>query len=473
MNLSHLAWRVVRGSLLGLAGYGIVGLLLLACDQSVWEGLLPIALTLGIALAGPRDRVASTDTMHAGLRVGAWLVLGVTFGALVYGAVATPARHWDGFVAWEMKATALAATPSLDQPYFKDQAVFAHSRDYPLLQPLTQAAVARLCGAAAGRALFPALWLLLLALTCLALRRLGHPQTHAWLATLGLGLLPMLVSPTSGAVDSGYAELAMLLALTTIAASLLLRDAWLLAAGCVLVVLLKPEGSVYAVATVCCTWLGSSRRLHVAAVVGTALALAVWWPVCALLQHGATASPSGLLQHLGGLTIVATVAIATQPRANGRARTVYIAVVGSLLAGIVGAALLLAPSLGGALAGYVDHLHQLPQRATRIPALMLAFAEQAVSIKRFGLLFPLLALALLRRDRAAVDPPTREVTMLLTLGLLVVAASMLLSPEDDFEHHVRSSLDRLLLQWSGVGVLCIASRLRPAPQVSAARMPSP
>lgn len=467
-TLGHVAWRLVRGSLLGLAGYGLLALAILSAGASVSPLWLPIALVAGVLATRRNDTRSPAMPAPRWLTLTSIVVLASVLGALTYGAMATPARHWDGFVAWDMRARVLADAPTLRQPYFTDHAVFAQSRDYPLLQPLWQASLSHLLGGG-GRVLFPVLWLLLVALTGLTARRSGLPPTHAWLAAAGLGLMPMLVSPTSGAVDSGYGENAILLALTAAAAGLLLNDAALLAAACVLAVLLKPEGTVYALAIACTAWWRGDRGLAAGAVLGTVAALSVWLPAREFLELGpaAAANESWALRLLL-LVGAAAMAIRLQPRRPIRrilrAKAAWVAVG----VGIASAGVLLALGVGsdgGALGGYTANFGRLPARLGRLPALVAALGEQILAVNRFGLLWPILLLATLRRDPTTSDVRTRSLSTMLALGILVICASMVLSPEEDFQHHVRSSLDRLLLQWTGPSVLLAAACLRPEPQI--------
>jgi hypothetical protein len=440
---------------------------------------LPAAILAGVAASGevhPAHSNASGSGPRWLLAAGA-LALLVTGAALVYGAVATPARHWDGFVAWELKATVLAAAPTLEQPFFADHAVFAHSRDYPLLQPLVQSVLQRIAGAPAGRLLFVALWVLLVALVFLTVQRAGQPARDGCLAALGLGLLPMLVSPTSGSVDSGYAELFVLLALTSAGAGLLLADAALLGASCALLILLKPEGAVYAPAIVLCAWRSRERRLLRGAVTGSVLAGLVWLPVFNFLRLGPPAGAHapwlgwGAVLALGGLVLVTQSANPqSAPQVHARRARWLVAAAAAAAAGWV---LLAAGPRGGALFAYLDSVAHLGERAARVPALLLALGEHAFSPRRYGLLIPLLLCAWLARERAAAPRAARLLALLLVLGGLIVSAAMVLAPEPDFDHHVRSSLDRLLLQWSGVATLCVATWLRAPFQDNARTMPSP
>ncbi|MEO6594451.1 MAG: hypothetical protein ABIP94_06840 [Planctomycetota bacterium] len=47
----------------------------------------------------------------------------------------------------------------------------------------------------------------------------------------------------------------------------------------------------------------------------------------------------------------------------------------------------------------------------------------------------------------------RPLVLFLLLGLLVIPIPFLLSPEPDLEHHLKSTLDRLLSHWLGAAVL--------------------
>jgi len=475
-----LGWHVLRGLVLGLALHGLIGIALLAAGVRVWPGWLPllVAVAACVAVAGARragppasptvgpasGAAAPTRRLETAPRWLRLLVLGalaVTFAALVQGAIATPARHWDGFTSWEMRARVLEEAPTLRQPFFADPAVFAHSRDYPLLQPLWQASTAALTGSG-GRVLFPLLWLLVVGIAGSAVRRAGLPPIHAWLAAAGLGLMPMLVSPTSGAVDSGYAECALLLALTAAAAAILVGDGVLLGAACVLAVLLKPEGTVYALAITACVFWRGPRPLLVGAAIGTGLALATWLPAWTFLDLGpAAAAQVSPLPRWIVLTLAAALVIALACWLGERSRLWLLLAVAALAVAAVGVVAGIGDAGPGALGSYAANLRRLPQRAARLPALLAALFAQATSVQRFGLLLPLVAVAVCRRDRAAVDAGTRTLTAMLALGMVVVGGSMLLSPEPDFDHHVRSSLDRLLLQWTGVATLCTAGWLRP------------
>ncbi|MEZ5966296.1 MAG: hypothetical protein R3F56_20840 [Planctomycetota bacterium] len=466
-SASTWAWRVVRGGLIGMAAHGLLALGLLGAGASVWPGWLPACVLAGIVAAPVRDTVVDPRGAPRGLVIAVVIVLAAVLVALAFGALATPARHWDGFVAWEMRARVLTEAPTLLQPYFTDHAVFAQSRDYPLVQPLWQASLAHLLGSG-GRALFPSLWAALLATLGLALRRGGWPGRTCWLAVAGLGLMPMLVTPTSGAVDSGYGETAILLALTAAGAGLVLRDGLLLGAACTLAVVLKPEGTIYALVVTAAAWWSGERRLVAGAALGSTLALAVWLPVRTFLAVGPAAAASvAWTPRLAALTAVTPLLVWVRPSV-GRRPTIW------LLAGAAAVVLATAAALGsdeGALGGYLHNLRVLPGRLARVPALLAALCQQALALQRFGLLWPLLALAPFAAGPRATRP--RGLGTLLALGLAVVCASMLLSPEEDFDHHVRSSLDRLLLQWTGPSVLLIATWLGQHAAQTHATQPAP
>ena len=199
-----------------IAGTTVVGHVQLLAGTTTLGTLSTLGLVAGGVLGLAHRTPPPTASPPADRRI-AWAsaaVLAVTFAALVVGVLATPARAWDGVVGWELRTRALAAEPSLEQPFFAAPEVFAHTREYPLLQPLLLAQAARWFGPDVARLWFPLLWLTLLGVAAGAWRRRGLSARDTWLATVALGATPMLVGPTSGAVDSGYAEITLAAFLT-------------------------------------------------------------------------------------------------------------------------------------------------------------------------------------------------------------------------------------------------------------------
>src|SRR5262249_33647687 len=140
----------------------------------------------------------------AGERAPRWLaastplVVAAITGVLAWGALATGDRDWDGIVAWGLKANALAAAATLEQPLVARVDGFHHSPDYPPLQPLLVATI--------GRWWFPVAYALLAAVVGMAVRRRTGDGALACATALAVALTPDLIGTGGGSVDSGYAD---------------------------------------------------------------------------------------------------------------------------------------------------------------------------------------------------------------------------------------------------------------------------
>ena len=388
-----------RWTLLGIAGFGMVANLLLRSDHSVPHWLFPIALLvawigcLGAVIRSPaRARTSRSELVTLA-------ILALVLVALAYGSLATASREWDGYVAWNLKARVLEREPTLHSAFFSAPEVDAHSRDYPLLQPLCQASLAHWLSERGGRGLFPMLWLVLVGLAARAWATIGSGNPRRCLAWLGAALMPGLVSPGGGAVDSGYAELFLCVAMTGIACGLLTKDALLVGAGVLVAGLVKPEGWPYAGA------------LAFALVVSTRARLAIW---VAALGAGAL----GLSWSLGHLKV----------------------------------------------------------SFDRLPEALLGEASHLVSVKRFGLAFLGLCAVACSPRRICGPCPSPALGWFVVGGLVMVPAPLLLWPALEVEHHIRSSMGRLLLHWAVPAWLLAVAWLDPSPRCQvgpAARCISP
>ena len=243
MNASTLH-RATSGVVLGMALFGIVTHVTLWANGGFWPIALPLCLIVGWLGTSRIDlRPGGGEPTPTWMKLAVLALVLVVTGILTNGALATPARHWDGTIAWELKATYLTLTPTLHQDYFAHPDVYAPARDYPLLQPLVVASGNALFGH--GRAIFPVLYLVMIGLVACAARarttdRIGLGVTAA------LAVTPMLITPTAGSFDSGYADATVAAWVTAAAAALLLGDRRLLFASGLALVLTKPEGLVYA-----------------------------------------------------------------------------------------------------------------------------------------------------------------------------------------------------------------------------------
>lgn len=466
MNV-HRAWAVLRGVALGVAGFALLAHVLLLLGRDVSRWWLPACALAGVG-AGLSRRAGPPPDGEPAPRWLFWSALAVIVVcavALGYGAVATPARAWDGIVAWELKARALAAAPSLDHPLFSDPAVWHHSADYPLLQPLCVASLSRWFGDAASRSWFPAVWLAFVLAGGLAVARAYGPRRGCWGAA-ALAAVPFFVNSSGGGADSGYAEITFAAALTVTAAALLLRDAVLLAAATFALPLIKPEGAVVAPIVAVTCFVLCDRRLWHAALAGAAVALALWLP---LQQQLAYRPPAGPALPLGVLGLAAAAAAVRFALDRWRARPplragLAVAAVLAALAVLVLAQPHLAESGSALLGGYLGGLERAAGKLGELPAILLGLLEYALMPRRFGLTFLLLAaVAVFALWRRRIAPEIAPLAGLLALGVLAVVAAFLLSPEPDVRHHLRSSAPRLLSHWVGVAWLAILAALGPAP----------
>ena len=187
---------------------GVAALVVLLFGGAAPDWLLPTAVVLACLTPRAAPSLAASPRRSAARALVAVLLFTVG-GAVTYGALATESRHWDGAVAWDAKANRLAASPTLEQPYFRDRHVYSHSRDYPLLQPVTVALLDRAVGV--GRILFPCALLTACAAIGLALQRWSRDELVPLLAVAASAVTPNFVNPTSGTFDSGYSDGALAL----------------------------------------------------------------------------------------------------------------------------------------------------------------------------------------------------------------------------------------------------------------------
>jgi hypothetical protein len=447
-----LATRIVRATFLGTALYALV------FRNLPSAGAATLCILAAMALVGTVGAPPSRPARP-------WLValvilaLGAAFAAIAYGALATPSRFWDGVAAWDPKAAFLAAQPNLDQPFFRDPAVFLHSRDYPLLQPQLMAALERLLGIGSGRTFFPFLYLLAVTLVGTSLRQKGLPSWLCWVGALAFGLTPMLVNPTSGGADSGYAELLLCACTTAMAAGLFLRSPLLLLCGGALAVLGKPEGLVYAALPVVITWCRGERALLRGALPGLLLGAFVLLPQQYQLEHGERMTFAHLLWLLAGLVVLAGIVLGSDAWLARRSTSTRTRWLGALLGGPLLCLVLplCSRAFGGefsAMGQYLGEPLRFLQRLPLLPKICGGMVEYGILRLAFGAAFllPLVAGIVLRWSKRR-PLPDAGLSLFLGLGLCAVAAAFLLSPEDDLSHHLKSSMPRLLLHWLGAAWL--------------------
>ncbi|MCR9248219.1 MAG: hypothetical protein NXI31_24580 [bacterium] len=465
---------LTRGAFLGLAMFAILAHLLLLLGTTVPGWPLPVLLALGwgaanwtaqpLATARPHGQQHSRTRTRAIVALTILVITGTTW-ILALGATDTPSRFWDGLVTWDVRAKFLTLTPTLEQGYFRDPAVYAHSRDYPVLQPLLIALGNRTLGGEFGRLLFPLLYLLSTATIASTLLRARVRTEIATLAALAFAITPMLVNPTSGGADSGYGELFLTTAMLGAGAGILTRQPIQLAASLVLVVAAKPEGLLYALLPATVAFAHGDRRLCYAGVLGWTIGALAWLPVQYDLNHFGATPPAMLWFGICGVATLALGLVHGCERLGVTPRTRQRCVlVGAplallalpLLAGVLG-------SLGGTLTTYFGESDRAWERLPRLFSVLLGLADHALIRLRFvfaywAVLLAAMMLWLRRRER----PTANALGALLVLGAVTTFVPFLLSPEDDLEHHLRSTMSRLLLHWLGIAWLFVGWALNSA-----------
>lgn len=446
-----IAQRCVDASLVALTVFGIASHASLATAGVVSVAWLGIALVCGIAFALRRaatEPVATDETCPRWLTITAWCVLGVVFVVLCYGAVATPARHWDGTTSWSLRAHVLADAPTLRQPFFEQVAVYGHSREYPLLQPLLQGMLDR-CVRGAGGLVLPAMFGLLLAACASTWRASGVDRVRRTWLTLAAALTPMWIAPTSGAVDSGFAEVSLAASVTCVLAGVARDRALWIATGTFLAVLTKPEGIAYPLAlALACWWLGSRRQL-VALLMGHACGVVVWIPIYLKLSFSTVAPWTVPAATVTLAAVVIGCRYASDRMGRPQFARCVVLVVGCGLALVTPLALRdhvasVDGVLGVYLRGSVDALHRLGE----VPAIVAGLLGEMVHVRKFGLTFVIVIALALAPRRWIGSCPARPLAVALGFGLLFETVPFLLSNEE-LAHHLRSSADRLLLHWTG------------------------
>jgi len=437
----------------GFALYAISSHLLLQADISLPVFLFPLCIVAGL-VAGTRMRCPDQASTPIGPAPWfpwvAFTLIVIAVSLMVYGSISSISRDWDGFVAWSLKAQYLTPPVSLDQPHFTDSAIYGYGLAYPLLQPLCLGAMQSLLGNLPGQLLFPILYVASVATLLISLSRQGLGRSAAWLGALAFALTPMWLNRGAGAVDSGYADLFLAYALILAGAGLLLCDLRLLFLGALLLPLIKPEGSVYALALGLITALSAPTKQHYATAWGLTLALVLWIPL---------RSPEvGVVNTAGPLAIFGLL-IAIHMLAQRVSRRTMLAIGGGLLAASILAVYLTADSLRAStnplLRDFVVHILDLPERLQRTPELLSGYAQATVSLNEFGL-FLILSLGLLVLPKKLSGPiPSRPLAAFFVAGLTLACLSMLFSPDPDLEHVFRSRFNRLLLHWTGPGWLLI------------------
>ena len=430
-----------------LAIYGLVGQVLFLLEQSVpsWILIVSLASAIGLFIRFPprAESPAHAPTTSPFFWGAAVILLGL-FVWSAWTSCVTPDRSWDGLVSWSLRANALGSPADLSNTFYSEHEVFAHSRAYPLLQPLILASLGDFLGGHLARLLFPLLYLSIILLILDTGRILGASYKWALLIAMAAAWTPGYHDVGAGGLDSGYGDLFLAYAIAVGAAGLLLENSLCLFLACLLLPWIKPEGIVYAFLFSSVLAFGPSRRALLAAAAGLGLSLLLWLPVRARLSF----SPQSYILLVGpAVTILLLLLhVGLQRLRSKKKRVLALGLLASLLliAGILGRSWL-AESNDLMLRIFATNLDQLPDRLSSLPALLLGFVITLFSAKTLGLVFVLLVPAFFL-VRARQGSGGSHLWWFLCLSLLVFLVAILLSPERDLAHELRSRLARLVLQ---------------------------
>lgn len=464
MILAPLIDRLTSGLLLAFTIIAAIGTAILLFGQVVPDWLFWVALAIGMA----SPRCVQFGPLPE--NVGRWRILAIALimlivlAALVYGALATPSRHWDGAIAWDLKARFLSENPTLDQAFFQNRNVIHHSRDYPLAQPLLLALMERSFGV--GRLVMPLGWLMAAGAVLLMSLRRGVSWLVAGLGMVAFACTPLLISPTSGGVDSGYADAALAAWLTIAAAGCVVKDMRWVVCSVILILLTKPEGAVYASLLLGAAWLGGCRSVLRGAALGSSIGMVLLLLLQHELQFADRAPPpmSAVFVSIAviGLMVFTDLVLARRGLDRWRLR---------LAVGLAVVVICAMPSLvhasgnpSGSLARYMQDPWLVLQRLESLPLILLRILDFSMLHGWFGLTMPLVALAVWcnRRSCGASAPPA--IGVWLALCVPCWCAAFLIS-DLELAQHLRSRLPRLLLHAVGIAWVYILStwqaRLRP------------
>lgn len=460
--LRTLAVGCVLGMALHASAVHVFWLLGLSLDGLV-RPLLGFVLTLVACslvhrCADPVGLGAASDDGARWERVARFafvaLLLAV-FVPLFWGCLA-PAREWDGWASWDFRARHLARDGGIAQAFFSDPGVYSPARGYPLALPLFVADAMRLLGNPQGRVVHLVFFALLLALSHVLLRARGLASRHALLGTSVLLCMPCWIGPGAGSVDSGYADLPLALCLMGSSAALLASadDAKLGVLACASIALLplvKPEGLLYGALLL----LFSMRLVPIARYRKMALVLALAAALGGLLRArllGSQVLPVAALSAVPLLILGMRIYLdAREARTRSplgfwqRLAWVCVLLVISAFAIVVS---------GGPLATALQGAgERISGRASVVLELSWGVLRCLVEPRDFALVWPLFFVAFARSK--APGAGLRSLALLVTAGLVLCVGALLIVPEADLAHELRSRFGRLVSHWVAPAWCCV------------------
>lgn len=426
-------------ALYGLAIFAVGAHVLLLAGLRVPSWGLPVALLLPFALL----RCERPPRLPLSL----WALLALCAIPGIAGTLATEDRAWDGLASWTLRARFLATTEGIAHPFFRDPTVCNYSRTYQLLQPSILASLMPWVGTRGARLVVTACYLAFVALLGTALRGRGVQPRFVTLTMVGAALTPILLGPGHGAIDSGFADPLQCMLLTAAAAALTLDHRGLAASAALLLPLGKTEGLIEVVVFLAVALLTRRDRAAIGAAVGGAIGLGIWLPL--LVQLADAAAPTSvrvLAATAGGAAMLLPTIAVFALRRTSQPRRIGTAFVGVIAVGAVAAAGMLRGSpLQGALAPFTS----LDPNWPALPEIVGSVALQFVYVRKFGLLFPLLAALLVAAHRQRRQHLAGPALLLLAAGLALIPLFLLGRHGVFLELTLTEGLPRYTMQFLG------------------------
>jgi hypothetical protein len=295
----RIAWALAAGIL--LQAIGLLALLAVRVHPSAWKLLAFEALAAGAALGLGRrpDAAASEHPRVRSSRI-SWILFGVAGAAwLVFLGEALADSMWatDFLAFWGYKGKIVFLTSELPRRLFEDPALYFAHREYPLLVPLSLAALASFVGRWDDQALallYPACALATLCALSGFLERRVSRLAGATAAALA-ALCAFLYRPA----NAGTAEIPFALALVLASSAALdglargddASSVWRLALASLFCASLKQEGTLFVALLALVLWLrtrGVERARRWVGPAALVLPAAAHWVLLYFLRGNQT-----------------------------------------------------------------------------------------------------------------------------------------------------------------------------------------
>ena len=293
----QLAWALAAGLLLQVIG--LLALLTIRVHPSAGKLLTFEALAAGVAFVFARPTAGAPQHPRVDSSRVSWFLLGLAGAAwLAFLGEAVADSMWatDFLAFWGYKGKIVFLTSELPRRLFEDPALYFAHREYPLLVPLSLAALASFVGRWDDQALallYPACALATLCALSGFLERRVSRRAGATAAALA-ALCAFLYRPA----NAGTAEIPFALALVLASSSALdwlarvdASSAWRLALASLFCGSLKQEGTLFVALLALVLWLRTGRFERARRWVGAAalvLPAAAHWILLYFLRGNQT-----------------------------------------------------------------------------------------------------------------------------------------------------------------------------------------